>query len=458
MVELLYMLLLKIIYTLVTITSVAVTFWYILELLYKEDLPLKKFLLKIFVAGSIYFSITLSWILTSYPLNDFGLGRSEGLVFLVIFFLITVHTSGSAFLLFYFLKLFIWGVIRKLKLRKIFLRTLEALAFGLFVVCISYLMSLILYFIFYSPNFAFGWYCIFGAPSLSFVFTPLIYFYQYIGLAGVDFIIGTSIAIIYFLNRRVQLIVLIIFIFTCLGWILFFTNDSNTLIMKETQKVNNKFGENILVISTKKHGERTSLAVVDDVLSKTSAKNTIFLMPEGVSLSEQAKQRIDEVDGTALYGQPYLMDNLLYNALFFHSADSYYSKRVTEKRYLVQNGEYVPNLFKFILQLTNGDQIANSLFQNGEFKSGRGLQEIIIKGKTYIVGLCSDFWSREGIAFSKNSQARSAIIFESNSRFHSNKWYLINLYAWHTLYAKTSRKDLLSVPNDSPIWEIYFTK
>jgi hypothetical protein len=133
---------------------------------------------------------------------------------------------------------------------------------------------------------------------------------------------------------------------------------------------------------------------------------------------------------------------------------SSYPQSITEKKFLIPFGEYIPLVFTYSGALFLSDENFTKVITRKQRDSGRGLQEKWINGELYVVGLCSDFWSREGIAVAKKSQARKALAFESNSFFRNNRWFLVNLYAWHTYFAKSTGKTLVSVPNDSPIWVI----
>jgi hypothetical protein len=219
-------------------------------------------------------------------------------------------------------------------------------------------------------------------------------------------------------------------------------------------------GTNILdmdgnrIISTSMYDTKKPQETVMRVIEKTQPSTTFFA-PEAVGTRYELLESVRRAKSHIIYGGPYYKNGLSYNGLMEYSFDgSSYPQSITEKKFLIPFGEYIPLVFTYSGALFLSDENFTKVITRKQRDSGRGLQEKWINGELYVVGLCSDFWSREGIAVAKKSQARKALAFESNSFFRNNRWFLVNLYAWHTYFAKSTGKTLVSVPNDSPIWVI----
>jgi hypothetical protein len=105
-------------------------------------------------------------------------------------------------------------------------------------------------------------------------------------------------------------------------------------------------------------------------------------------------------------------------------------------------------------KLIIGERKIESIENSRGHTSGQGLSYLQVDGINFLVGLCSDMWSLQGVSFSKKYPKENLFVFESNSLFHNNPWFFTNLYAWHRVHAYSAGVRMITVPNDSPIWVI----
>ncbi len=437
----------EIIYTLIILSLTVVTFWCVFSLSKNKKYTTGKLLAGMVLSGALYYSVTLSWILTAYPLSDIKLEGLGSTLLLISFYALTALVAGLSFAVFVSLRLFslISSTSTLFKISK-------AVVFGLLVVVSGYLKSFLLFILYYAPNISFGWYWLFGDPSLSLVFTPFSHLYSYIGTDGVSFLFGVLLYLFFLLQKNMQKVFGMSLIALCILWLFLPSTNTFTLTDISEEQYITTLGQSFIVIPTTKSGIRTRQELVLDRILSLEDKKYIILTPESVGINDDISKEINKLDSTIIYEKGVLIDNKLYNSLFIKNIENTQSIKITEKKFLIPFGEYMPSFFKIVARLFISSSKIELLEMNRDYDSGFGLQEIKLDGEVYIVGLCSDFWSREGVSFAKNSKAKKALVFESNSFFHGNKWFLINLYAWHVMFAKTTHKDLISVPNDSPAW------
>lgn len=412
---------------------------------------------KTYIIGIFFFTIIFSWILTSYPLEYIGFHGFTSVVLLLLYFVVTIGVASLTFLMFPFIFLGVSNNLISTKIKSsIFF---HCILFGTLFTLFGYILSLVFYILYFSFHLTFGWYWIFADPALLFIFTPFSLFLPYIGLSGVNFAIGFIIPLVSRLGfLKSTATISLFFIFSA---VFIFTNKEythNKIITPSVTATSTEgsFLKNGFIIST----SRYLLISPKDIIKKeimlygAHKENLFYLVPEDVGFDPSILLFIKKQDSKIIFGSSQYIGPKHYNALFYYDPSLGSPIALTEKRFLIPFGEYVPSFFKFTSALFLSHENLNTILKKRTRDSGTGLREIAIDGELYVVGLCSDFWSREGISFARASQAKKAIAFESNSFFRNNKWFLINLYAWHTFFAKATGKVLISVPNDSPIWII----
>jgi hypothetical protein len=158
-----------------------------------------------------------------------------------------------------------------------------------------------------------------------------------------------------------------------------------------------------------------------------------------------------------LYGKNFLDNDKLYNGIFLFSQGE--EKMITSKDFLIPFGEYVPPMFTFIGSAFLGEELEALERDRGysSLKGKSGVAEVDIDGYRFFVALCSDAWSYVSLVhlFGRSGEvATDMYVLQSNTLFHSNTWFLNNLYAWHKLLANSRNITLFSVPAASPLWKV----
>lgn len=441
--------LLEVIYTIITLSSAILAYWCVLLIIKKSRECSRYSLLKLLAIGTVYYGITFSWILTVYPLTEFHINGTGSILFIIFFYAITSLALGSSFIIFYTLTLFPFQLCPPwLSL------SMQVLVFGVLVALLSYIKSFILFVVYYAQNISFGWYWLFGDPSLSFAFTPLADLYGVLGTTGLDFLLGSIIYILFITRKKIRMIIIVTGILLLGMYSLLIHTTIITIKKNDRDPYISTLGSEFLIIPTVKHGEKDRQEVIYEKINSLEKNNTIVVIPESVDISQKIIKALDSRNSIIIFGRNYFTNQLIYNTLFIKNANLENPIKITEKKFLMPFGEYMPSFFKVLAKVFIPSKKIDTLTLTRNYSAGTGLQELQLNGESFIIGLCSDFWSREGMQFSKKSQASTAFVFESNTLFHNNSWFLINLYAWHVIFAKTTHKKLIAVPNDSPAWII----
>ncbi len=389
------------------------------------------FFKKILGVGAIYYGVTHTWFLTTYPLNEFGLSGPEGILFIAVVYSLLAFVTGSTFFIFYFLRFVEAQRISPL---------IKGLIFGGFVASLSYIKSLLLTIVLSAPNTNFDWYWIFGDPSLSFALTPFSDLYTILSLGMIDFLLGF---IVYSVVTKQKIVV------ACS--LLFIVGTTMYLDQSYARQEHTSVDMESFVVLPTVH-ER---GATEKILTYPPSPHNIFLIPEKVSFNLIMADEINRAGSSAIYSKRIEVNGISKSSLEYRRSSTSVEV-VAEKKFLLPFGEYMPTLFKSLGQIFISTETMNHLISTRNHYSGRGLQEFYIKDEKFVIGLCSDFWSRTGMEYARTSDAEVALAFESNVLFHSNRWFLTNLYAWHVIFAKSAHKDIITVPNGSPAWHVYW--
>ncbi len=387
---------------------------------------------RIWFFGFLYYCVLFSWILTAYPLDDFLLPKYIGLLVIFIFYLIVCSVAGSSLLIFIYSK----------RLRLVWHRMVYFIfIFFIFDVVKNVALSLL----FYSDSAGFDVHWGFGLPLLSFALTPLLHLGYFFGTALLAFtFIGIGLC---FAKNKVATVVVTSLALLTISLLSIEPDASPSYFRSLT-----KGGKQVVVFSSQGKDAYFYRDVLDVIDKMSLPDKSIIFFPEDSYLSEELLSSLKMF--YVIHGETVVSNGRMYNQLTLYFDGN--KEVLTSKNFLIPFGERVPFFFSLLGDfLFLGDHF-ESLKEMREYSVTTlgGPKSITLDGYSFLVALCSDAWSKPSGRFFSQTKEEDIYIIQSNRIFHGNKWFLVNLFAWHTSLSVLYDKNVIAVPRDSPLWAI----